>query len=568
MTDPNQTKAGAAVEGVAEEMFRYGLAESPFASSQLGFTEYIGALPDLTDAGRDRRAGQLAGIEERARAVGVDDLDDEGRITRAMVLRAVSDARLDMDARAEDYTVSPTIYSGPAARVLLTFAKTILLTAADAEAYRARCAKLGEYVDGYVERLRLGAADNLVPVRRLTARAIDQLDAYLATPLADDPLLSVPDPADGVVNGWRERLADTVRDEARPAMSAFRDFLAEAVLPTSRDDNHPGLAHLPLESDLYQRLADHHTTAGREVAAIHRTGLELVERLTEEMRELGARTLGTSDFAEIVGRLRSDPDLYFTTSEEVEDAARTALDRANAALPAWLSVLPHTECVVRPMPPLEVEDAVMGQYQLPSEDGSRPGTYWINTYKPTARARFEAEALAFHESVPGHHIQLAVCGELTDQSDFRRYARVTAYTEGWALYTERLADEMGLYTSEVCRLGMISFDFWRACRLVVDTGMHAFGWSRDRAVTYMLDHSALTPVNIDNEVDRYIGWPGQALGYMMGRLEIRRLRDRTEAELGDRFDLRDFHATVLRHGALPLSILDEVIARWSAGRAG
>jgi uncharacterized protein (DUF885 family) len=218
------------------------------------------------------------------------------------------------------------------------------------------------------------------------------------------------------------------------------------------------------------------------------------------------------------------------------------------------------------MSPFEVENGDLGHYQWPSDDGSRPGTYWLNTYKPRTRPRFESQVLAFHESVPGHHTQLALAHELADQPAFRRHAYVTAFSEGWALYVERLADEMGLYSGDINRLGMISFDFWRACRQVVDTGMHSMGWSRRRAVDYMVEHSALTRKNVENEIDRYIGWPGQALGYMIGRLEIRKLRAEAERRLGSQFVLRDFHSELIGHGSLPLSVLGEVMNRWIRAR--
>jgi uncharacterized protein (DUF885 family) len=211
------------------------------------------------------------------------------------------------------------------------------------------------------------------------------------------------------------------------------------------------------------------------------------------------------------------------------------------------------------MNPVEAEGSVLGYYQPPAADGSRPGAHVVNTHRPPLRPRFEYEALAFHESVPGHHLQIGIGQSLTDLPEFRRFSHVTAYGEGWALYTERLCDEMGLYTGELSRLGMVSFDAWRACRLVVDTGMHHFGWSRQRAIDYLRANTALSETNIANEVDRYIAAPGQALAYMIGRLRIRELRDRVRAATGDAFDIRDFHHRVLAQGSVPLDVLEEVV---------
>jgi uncharacterized protein (DUF885 family) len=221
--------------------------------------------------------------------------------------------------------------------------------------------------------------------------------------------------------------------------------------------------------------------------------------------------------------------------------------------------VPRAPCRVDEMSAYEAKDAVLGYYQPPAADGSHPGVHWLNTSAPGTRTRYEYEALAFHESVPGHHLQFALAQELEELPRFRRFGYVTAFSEGWALYTERLADELGLYSGDLERFGMLSFDSWRACRLVVDTGLHQLGWSRDQAVGYMLANSALTRTNIENEVDRYVAMPGQALAYMVGRLELVRLRERAQARLGDRFDLRAYHDLVLGTGGVPLSVLAEVV---------
>lgn len=558
--------AAALVDELAAQAFTEFLAAQPLYASQLGYREYISALTDISEAGRERRRAQLQGTRSKAAAIQEGALDEERRITRTMLLRQASDELLAIEAGADTYTVTPLPQTGAAAALLVSAPRAVLQDGADAEAYLQRLAAMPAWLRTATERLDSGAAGGRRPVQRLVRNASDQLTAYLDAPLTDDPLLGVPTPA-GAAPDWRDRLDALVRDQVRPAFAAHRDHLRSAVLPAARSDDRPGLAALPDGPALYQRLAAAHTTTDLSAEQIHQTGVDLVAELTEEMRELGERPLGTSDFGQITDRLRRDPELYFTTSEEVAATAEESLRRAERALPAWLGLLPEAPCQVLPMPPFEVENGDLGHYQWPSRDGSRPGTYWINTYRPKTRPRFEAQTLAFHESVPGHHTQLAVCHELENQSEFRRHARVTAFTEGWALYCERLADEMGLYTESSYRLGMISFDFWRATRLVVDTGMHAMGWSRDAAVSYMFKHSALTRKNIENEVDRYIGWPGQALGYMLGRLQIRRLREQAEKRLGADFVLRDFHTDLIGHGSLPLSVLAEV-RRALGGGAG
>jgi uncharacterized protein (DUF885 family) len=225
-------------------------------------------------------------------------------------------------------------------------------------------------------------------------------------------------------------------------------------------------------------------------------------------------------------------------------------------------VLPRTDCVMREIPEYEAPYSTIAYYRQPHYDGTKPGEYFVNTYRPESRPRYELEALTWHESIPGHHLQIALAQELGALPAFRRLDGSTAFVEGWALYTESLADEMGLYSSDLDRLGRISYDAWRACRLVVDTGIHALGWTRAQAEAYMREHTALTPINISNEVDRYIGWPGQALAYKVGQLEIQRLRRDAEARLGTRFDLPAFHAIVLGAGAVTLPVLADRVTAW------
>lgn len=552
---------------LADAMFRERLASEVLYAAQLGYREYLAELPDLRPEARDARRTRLAGRRSQAADIDEAALSDEERITRRMLIRYAEDQLLALDAAPAEYTVTPLPQTGLAASVIVSFPKALILTQADADAYLARCARLPEWMREAGRQLTRGAAAGRRPVRRLVDNAIAQIDGYLGSSLADDPIADVADCVEAVDSGFRDRLTAVVRDTVRPAIAAYREFLATDVRPAARPDEQAGLTHLPGGLELYHKLAAQHTTTDIAVEEIHQVGLDLVAELTEEMRQLGDRVFGTTEFGEIKRRLRTDTELYFRNPDEIVTAARQAIAHAERELPGWLGLLPAAECVVRPMSPFEVENGDLGHYQWPGRDGTRPGTYWINTYKPHTRPRFESRVLAFHESVPGHHTQIAVAHELAGQCDFRRHAQATAFTEGWALYVERLADEMGLYTGDLDRMGTVSFDFWRACRLVVDTGMHAMGWDRQRAVSYMVEHSALTRKNIENEVDRYIGWPGQALGYMLGRLEIRKLRAAAEQELGPRFDTRGFHAELIGHGPLPLSVLDEVIGRWTAARA-
>jgi uncharacterized protein (DUF885 family) len=302
----------------------------------------------------------------------------------------------------------------------------------------------------------------------------------------------------------------------------------------------------------------------RSAAELHALGVKEIARTDAELTALGGKRLGTADLATLLQKLRSDPALYFASADEVMATARDALASAQAAVPRVFHHLPKAPCVVVPVPDYEAPFNTIAYYREPHPDGSKPGEYFVNTYQPTTRPRYEARVLAYHESVPGHHLQVALAMELGELPEFRRFGGNTAFIEGWALYTERLADELGLYPDDLDRIGMLSYDAWRASRLVVDTGIHDLGWTRKQAEDYMLAHTALAANNIANEVDRYIAWPGQALAYKVGQLEILRLRDHARAALGGGFDLAGFHDVVLGHGAVTLPVLADQVDRWIA----
>jgi uncharacterized protein (DUF885 family) len=432
----------------------------------------------------------------------------------------------------------------------------------------ARWSAIGPYVDAAIASLRSALGGGLVAAAPV-ARVRGQLERQLATPTADWSLLR-PAADVGVLEDWsetqrtrfRDALTRAVERQVRPAFARFLSVLTDEIRPAARGDDRPGLASLAGGSEAYAGLIRRHTSLDTPAEVFHETGLREIARIDEELRDLGARVLGTSTLDEALSHLRTDPALYYATRDEVEATATGCLARANDAIPAWFGRLPQAPCVVVRMGAHEEADSTIAYYRGPAADGSRPGQYYLNTSAPETRPRYEAEALAFHEAVPGHHLQVAISQELAGLPAFRRHLGSTAYVEGWGLYAERLSDEMGLYSGDLDRIGVLSFDGWRACRLVVDTGMHALGWSRDAAIAFMEAHTALASNNIVNEIDRYVALPGQALGYKLGQLELLRLRAEARAALGPRFDIRGFHDAVLGDGALPLGTLREVVGRW------
>jgi uncharacterized protein (DUF885 family) len=437
-------------------------------------------------------------------------------------------------------------------------------TMAEGRAMVERWRRIPGWLDQHVANLRRGRATGRVAVRSPVGRVVATLDELLAGPIEDWALLNParephPDWPAADLERFRADIRAAVWEGIRPAIARVRDALRDEILPASRPDDRPGISELPEGAADYRRLIRVHTSLDLDPADLHAMGLAEVERINEELVGLGERALGTADRLEILRRLRDDPALHFRTGPEILESARTCLARANEAAPRWFGRLPAAACEVVEMGAHEAKDGTIAYYLQPAADGSRPGQFFINTWAPETRPRYEAETLAYHEAVPGHHLQIALAQELDTLPDFRRHLGSTAFWEGWGLYTERLSDEMGLYTGDVDRIGMLSLDAWRACRLVVDTGMHALGWSRQRAIDYMVGNTALARNNIVNEVDRYIVWPGQALAYKTGQLELLRLRVDAVVALGPAFDIRSFHDALLSEGALGLRTLGRVV---------
>lgn len=547
---------------LCEEFFALSLEAEPFAATVLGFHEYDAAVPDVTLAGEADMRARLVDVQQRAAALAGSNVQGQDEVSRAMLETMAGHAIESIDAKGVEYTVTP-FWFGAQAQVLTWLPKTRLDSADQAQAYVERVAKLDRFLVDSAARLHEGLQGGLTPVAAGVAGSLSQIDEYLAMDLDADPLLeAVRSAADSVVTPeLRDHAEALIRDQVRPAMTAFRTVLADEIGPHARSDEQPGLAWLPDGEARYAIAIRQHTTTERSAQELHDLGLREIARLEDEYRELGGRVLGTNDLAEIYRRLREDPALRFDNPAAVVASAEAAIERARAALPDWFGHLPQAPCEVRAIPEMEARGSTIAYYTPPPDDGSGPGTYWVNT--TTAASVYESEAVAFHETLPGHHLQIELAQRLEGLPAFRRHAGVTAYVEGWGLYTERLADEMGLYSSDLMRMGMLSLDSLRAGRLVVDTGLHALGWSRAKAVEFLVDNSAQDPGVMEAEVERYISYPGQALGYMVGRIELLRMRTDAQARMGSAFDIRGFHDVVLGSGAVPLNVLEDLVTNWS-----
>ncbi len=561
----------AALARLCDDYWQGYLRAHPTFATATGDRRYDDRLEDNSPEGGERERRRLESVLERARALDAGRLVPADRLTLSALVVEVEGQLDNLSCHFEDWVVDPL--GGPQVELMNLPDYTVIRNLPDARNYVKRCQAMAGYVDTHVENLRGGLRKGRVASRDAVRRVLEELDSLLAKPAERWPLarpLQEPgaDWPQGEVRGLREQLAQALGSGLKPALARYRDFLGESVAPAARPPEQAGLASLPDGLECYRKRIRVETSLDLSPQELHAFGLEEVARFRRELAELGGRVLGTTDVAEIQRRLREDPAAHFRTPEEVEARAREALARAKAAIPAWFGVLPKADCQVKVMGMHESPNSTIAYYRQPAADGSRPGYYMINTYKPETRPRYEAEALAFHESIPGHHLQIAVAQELQGVPEFRKHQGVTAFVEGWALYTERLSDEMGLYSSDLDRIGMLSYDAWRACRLVVDTGMHAMGWSRQRAIDYMVQNSVLAENNIENEVDRYLTWPGQALAYKVGQREILRLREEARRRLGARFDIKAFHDAVLGNGAVALPVLRQQVEAYIAAAEG
>ncbi|HYI67207.1 MAG TPA: DUF885 domain-containing protein [Candidatus Limnocylindrales bacterium] len=539
------------LDQLAAEFWSAWLERHPTAATALGERRYDDRLEDESQAAGDAWRAQLDRFERSLGGLG----EDADPVTRAALADALIVERSFLDADLGAFNVDPM--NGPQVDLLNIPSFQPIRSASEADALLARWRAMSAYLDTAIENLRRGAAEGRFGVATLCTKVTEQLDELLARPDADWPLMEPAEQAPEI----RDQLLAVIGTEIRPAFERYRSVIADEIAPHARPDDRPGLSHLRGGADAYAKLARAHTSLEIKPEEVHAIGLDEIRRIDGEFTELGARLLGTKDLGDTLEALRKDTRLYFTSREEVADVARASLARANDAIGEWFGRLPKAPCEVVVMPAHEEKHSTIAYYRDPAADGSRPGQFYINTYAPETRPRYEAETLAFHEAVPGHHLQLAIMQELTDLPAFRRFNGSTAYIEGWGLYTERLSEEMGLLTDETGRFGVLSFDAWRASRLVVDTGIHAMGWTRQRAIDFMTAHTALGLNNVTNEVDRYIAYPGQALAYKLGQLELLRLRAEARERQGDRFDIRRFHDAVLGEGALPLPVLRQVVER-------
>lgn len=565
MTGTAPVTTTASIGALADEFAEIMLRSDPFEASFMAISGYDDAVPDLSPEYRQARRGRLVDIIVRGAQCEADPGDAGSRVLLETVRDKAARALAVADSRVEEFSVTTFPVGGPPL-MLLVASRTRVSDAESATAYLTRCRQIPAYLDQHAARLRTAAREGLLPVAPLVSGVIRQLRDHLSHP-ERDPMLSPQAPEDWAGAAvWREDLECVIRDEVRPAIGRYADLLAE-LLPRSRPPEQAGLLFVPGGAAAYGCCLRDGTTLPFDPDDLHRLGLAALAEIEEQIGELGRQVMGRSDVRDIMVRFREDASLTVPDGSEAMARAAAAIARAQDRLTEMFRSPLPPPCGVEPMPPHMAEFGAPPYYSPSARDGSHPGAYLFNTVQPGHAGSWALEAMAFHEGVPGHHVQFARMQLQSHLPLLQTAFYVVPHGEGWGLYAERLADEFGLYSDDMQRLGMLGCAAWRAVRLVVDSGLHARGWSWQRAREFAMTHSPMPEAFLDAEIDRYISWPGQALGYLVGQREILRLRDDARSRLGAAFDIRDFHSAILDHGFLPLAVLGQVVQGWVASTA-
>ena len=551
-SDPN-----AAINEIADRFFEGVLEREPIYATILGDDRYDDRLPDLGEAGRAEEKRVYEALLAEVEPISGEALQPEQVITRDMLILV---ARNQLEAQEKKlYQLAINHISGVQTMPVMVAQYQIADEPDKLEKLLTRFAAYPTAVDQYIETLREGIGDGRTSAAIPVRKQIEQIERLIATPTDKFPAVTLAHVAEDEA---RSQLATAVDEHVKRALQRLRDFLADEYEPHAMDE--PGISATPGGDEAYRLAIRMQTTVATTAQEVHAFGLEDLTRIEAEMDEIAQR-LGHADRHALKEALATDPTNHGDSREAIVELAEQQTERAYAAAPKYFGRLPSANCVVKPVEEYRERETPPAFYMQPSLDGSRQGQYYINTYQPQDRQLHKIAAITFHEATPGHHFQIGIEMELSGLPRFRTLgSRMAgaAYVEGWGLYCERLSDEMGLYLDDRERLGMLDAQAFRASRLVVDSGLHAMSWSRDKAIQFMHERGTLPMVDAEIEVDRYTVWPGQALSYKIGQREIERARREVSEKMGDRFDLRAFHDEVLGHGSLPLATLRREIPGW------
>lgn len=547
-----------------DDAWEFTLKENPLLATSRGDLRYNDQLRDESPQAYERRQRRRQQFLDRLgeinrEALGADDqlnYDMFGMELRWGVREYEFGSHLAPVHQRRGFHLS----------VLRMHERVPLRTRKHYEDYLARLRAIPVYISQVSELMKAGLEHGITPPQLVLEAVPQQIDGLIGMPIEEFPLykpfLSFPKSFDEQTRGrLREQGQAVLNEEVLPAFAQFKQFFTDQYMPEAKTDIGISARH-PQGEEFYNFRVRRFTTTSLTPQAIHDLGLQEVARIKKRMLEVIEETGFEGSFDDFVHYLRTGPQFYFEKPEELLIHYRDICKRMDAELPKLFGKLPRAPYGVREIPEYEAPRATTAYYNRPTPDGRQPGWFYANTYDLKSRPKYEMEALAFHEAVPGHHLQIALQQELENVPPFRTLASITAFIEGWGLYSESLGEDVGFYQDPYSEFGALSYEMWRALRLVVDTGIHAFGWSRERAIEYMLENSALTRTNVTNEVDRYIAWPGQAVAYKIGQMKIRELRTRADEALGEDFEVRDFHDLVLGAGAIPLDILERRVEAW------
>ena len=561
------------LDALYAQYWEESLELNPLAATFQGDNRYNDRLPNFLS--EDYRATSRAFTQrwlDTVRSVGADGLQGQDLLSYQIFVRN-AEKSLEGDRFPGWQQPINQFYNFASTAVQLgsgTGAQPFK-TVQDYDNWRARASQVPVLFDTAIANSRIGVANGIVQPRALMEKVIPQLDALIKDnpeqTLFWRPVQSMPDSFSAAD---RQRITaeyrTLIQDELMPAYRALRAFVAEEYMPRTRAT--AGLGALPGGDAWYAFNARNSTTTDLTPDQIHRIGLDEVARIHGEIRKVMAEVGFKGSLQEFFHYMQNEPRFSFESEDALLAYYRSLEDKVNVHVPKLFSLTPKAPFEIRPVEAFRAQSAAGGSYMRPSEDGSRPGIFYVNTYDLPTRKTWDAEDLFLHEAIPGHHFQLALQQELTGLPAFRRFGGETAFSEGWGLYSEALGKDLGLYTDPYNYFGYLQNELWRAIRLVVDTGLHSKGWTREQVIAYMLENSAESETQATAEAERYMAIPGQALAYKIGELKILELRRRAEAELGADFDIREFHAEVLKDGSVPLDVLEGKIDRWIASRKG
>ena len=546
------------------EAWEWQLTEYPVFASRLGDRRRNDQWQDLSLAAFTRRHEDQQAFLRRLRAIDSAALTADDQLNYDLFRRELENS---IDAHQYKNYLMPMSQRGGVQSLESTAETVRLATVEDYEDWLVRMASVETMIEQTMKLQEEGRKSGYMPPKILMERIPDQIGSQLVEDPGNSPFfIAFAEMPDAINETDQERLRQTAKDlideSIVPAYRRFSRYFNDTYLPASRDSI--GASSLPNGEAFYEYRTQSFTTTSMTPDEIHRLGLNEVKRIRGEMQLIIDELEFDGDFADFLNFLRTDPQFYYDTSEELFDGYLAVSKRIDPELVKLFGKLPRIPYGLRPIPDNIAPDTTTAYYNQPAADGSRPGYYYVNLYRPEVRPKYEMEVLSVHEAVPGHHLQISLQMELEETPEFRKYINFTAFTEGWGLYSESLGYELGLYKDPYSHFGALTYDMWRAVRLVVDTGMHYKGWTRQQAIDFFMNNAAKTETDIVNEIDRYISWPGQALAYKIGQLKMLELRRKCEGALGDDFDIKAFHDEMLGAGALPMEILETRMNRWLA----